>query len=275
MKRAAFGRWISVIPAISAKNPSTTWDLSQKFPRGGWECRYYANSPGVCSPLTSSRLPGRHAGGYNRAIGSSRYIVKLYDCALAAFDFVQDGPGAAHACNLEIDPALRHLLPLNMAAEPDDGELRRFLNTRRIPKNRAYIEAILEPFDLAAHDTKTIIDLTKGVSINDSYMVVAEDDATPFEDCNLFDNDFNVALQIVAYTGVVSEGDFADGLPSELTASGSFPKATTTTGAVLVEGRAIRSITIKATQLEQALIEATRKPSRRAGTTSLALSATE
>lgn len=154
-----------------------------------------------------------------------RYNIKLFDQTLAEFDYQQDGPGTAFACNLEINPETRHLLPLNMTAEPTNEELRRFLNTRRIPKNRAYIESILAPFGLESHDTKTIIDLTKGVSINDSYMVVAADDATTFDECNLFCNDFNVALQIAAYTGVASAGDFADGLPSELTASGSFPKA--------------------------------------------------
>ena len=156
---------------------------------------------------------------------TTRYSIKLFDQTLALFDFVQDGPGAAFPCHLEIDPATQHLLPMNLAAEPTDDELERFINTRRIPKGRTYIEELLATYEIAISDTKGIIDLTKGVSINDSYLVTKEEDETRFAECNLFDNDFNTALQITAYTGVVSEGAFGSGLPSELTASGSFPKA--------------------------------------------------
>ena len=158
-------------------------------------------------------------------MAEQRYLIKLYDQALAAFDFLQDGPGAAYPCHLEIEPSTRRLLPMNLAAEPTDDELGRFLNTRRIPKGRAYVEELLAAYGIVASDTKGIVDITKGVSINDSYMVVPENDPTPFEACNLYANDFDTALQIAAYTGVVSEGAFGSGLPSELTASGSFPKA--------------------------------------------------
>ena len=158
-------------------------------------------------------------------MGTTSYRIKLFDETLAVFEFEQDGPGAAYPCHIEIDEATRHLLPLNLMAQPTDDELARFLNTRRIPKNRAFAEAVLAPYGIAASDTKSIIDLTKGASINDSFLVTAFDDPTTFAECNLFDNDFNVALQIAAYTGVISEGALQAGLPSELTASGSFPKA--------------------------------------------------
>ncbi len=159
-------------------------------------------------------------------MASERYVIKLYDQAIASFDFVQNRRDPAYACNLEIDSAQRHLLPLNIAAEPTDDELSRFLASRRIPKNRAYAQLILEPYGISLENTKGIIDITKGTSINDSYLVVAEDDPIRFAECNLFENDFNVALQIAAYSGVVSH-DALDsrGIPSELTASGSFPKA--------------------------------------------------
>ena len=157
---------------------------------------------------------------------SKRYYIKLYDQAIAAFDFVQDRRDPAYACNLEIDEAHRHLLPMNIAAEPTDDELSRFLASRRIPKNRSYVQQILELYGISLDDTKGIIDVTKGASINDSYLVVAEDDPVAFSECNLFENDFNVALQIAAYSGVVSRDVLGShGLPSELTASGSFPKA--------------------------------------------------
>ena len=120
---------------------------------------------------------------------TTRYHIKLFDQALAAFDFVEDGPGAAYPCHLEIDEATRGLLPLNLMARPTDDELARFLNTRRIPKNRAFAEELLARYGITTSDTKGIIDLAKGASINDSYIVTAEGDPTTFAECNLFDND--------------------------------------------------------------------------------------
>lgn len=155
-----------------------------------------------------------------------RFLIKLFDQTLASFNYVSEGRNPAYACNLEIDPATRHLLPLNIAAEPTDDELMRFLGSRRIPKNRAYAAEILRPFGISLDDTKAVIELTKGASVNDSFLVVAEDDPATFRECNLFENDFNVALQIAAYTGTASRGVLDDrGLPSELTASGQFAKA--------------------------------------------------
>jgi len=155
-----------------------------------------------------------------------RYHIKLYNQPIAAFDLVRSGRDPWYACNLEIDPSCRHLLPLNIAAEPTDDELGRFLGSRRIPKNRAFAQEVLQPYGISLDDTKGIIDITKGTSINDSYLVLEENDPTTFSECNLFENDFNVALQIAAYSGVIS-GDAlrSGGVPSELTTSGSFPKA--------------------------------------------------
>lgn len=155
-----------------------------------------------------------------------RYHIKLYDEPIAAFDLVREGRNPWYACNLEVDSSKRHLLPLNIAAEPTDDELGRFLGSRRIPKNRTFAQEVLQPYGISLDDTKGIIDITKGASINDSYLVMAEGDPTTFAESNLFENDFNVALQIAAYSGVIS-GDAlrSGGVPSELTASGSFPKA--------------------------------------------------
>ena len=180
----------------------------------------------LVATLATSASHGMLYGRGDRRMKKQRYCIKLYDQPLAAFDFIRDGRNPWYACGLEIDPVRRHLLPLNIATEPTDDELGRFLGSRRIPKNRAFAEEILQPYKISLDDTKGIIDITKGTSINDSYLVVAENDPTTFSECNLFENDFNIALQIAAYSGIIS-GDAlrSGGMPSELTASGSFPKA--------------------------------------------------
>ena len=151
------------------------------------------------------------------------YYLKIYDTILAQFRY-EKTLGGFRACDLEIDPATSHLLPLNIMQAPNDVELNRFLESRRIPKGRVYLEEVLRPFGLAPTDTKGIIDLTRGVSVNDAYSVVPAGDDMKWETYNLFENDFDAILQVIAYTGSIPEGVIGSGRPSDLTPSGTFPK---------------------------------------------------
>lgn len=47
--------------------------------------------------------------------------------------------------------------------------------TGAIPKNRAFVDEILKTVGLSHNDTKGIIDVCKGLSLNDSYWVVPAD----------------------------------------------------------------------------------------------------
>ncbi|MDO4290880.1 MAG: hypothetical protein Q4C41_06600 [Eggerthellaceae bacterium] len=157
-------------------------------------------------------------------MGDARtYQLKIYDTPLAQFRFERTIAGF-RARGLEVDDAHAHLLPLNIMQAQNDVELDRFLSSRRIPKGRMYLENLLRPYGLNASDTKGIIDLSRGVSVNDAYSVVPAVDDIPYADYNLFENDFDEVLQIIAYTGVVPDGVVGNGRPSDLTLSGTFPK---------------------------------------------------
>lgn len=151
------------------------------------------------------------------------YHIKLYDRPLAQFQFAPTLTGFRAEC-LEVDSSALSLLPLNLAQVQNDIELVRFLESRRIPKGRAYLEEVLRPYGLAPSDTKGIIDLSRGVSVNDAYSVVPADDDIPYSQYNLFDNAFDEVLQVIAYTGVIPRGVVGAGRPSDLTPSGAFPK---------------------------------------------------
>lgn len=152
------------------------------------------------------------------------YEIRLFDRKIASFVFETNCFGESCAVGLRVEPEAERLLPLNMANCPNDIELRRFLDSRRIPKNRAYVERILAPFGLRASDTKGIIDVTKGMSLNDSYCVVHAGEAPCFDKYNLFENSFDTVLSIIAYTGRVPSSEVGSGIPSELSPSGTFPK---------------------------------------------------
>ena len=151
------------------------------------------------------------------------YKLKIYDTELAQFSFERTMTGF-RARGFQADDEYAHLLPLNLAAEPTDGELARFLESRRVPKGRVFLEEILRPYGLAPSDTKGIIDLSRGTSVNDAYSVVPVDDDIPYREYNLFENDFDEVLQVVAYTGVIPAAALGRGRPSDLTPSGTFPK---------------------------------------------------
>lgn len=151
------------------------------------------------------------------------YQLKLYDRPLAQFQFERTLTGF-RAGHLEVDPDAVPLLPLNLAQVQNDVELARFLESRRIPKGRAYLEEVLRPYGLAPSDTRGIIDLSRGVSVNDAYSVVPADDDIPYAEYNLFDNAFDEVLQVIAYTGAIPRGVVGTGRPSDLTPSGAFPK---------------------------------------------------
>ena len=98
--------------------------------------------------------------------------MKLYDRELARFSFEKTMTGF-RARGLEVDKASAHLLPMNMRQVQSDGELMRFLASRRIPKGRVFLEEVLRPYGLAPTDTKGIIDLSRGCSVEDIVTTVA------------------------------------------------------------------------------------------------------
>ena len=151
------------------------------------------------------------------------YSLKLYDTEIAQFRFVKTMAGF-RAQDLAVNGESMHLLPLNIMQARNDVELNRFLLSRRIPKGRIFLEEVLRPYGLSPSDTKGIIDLSRGASVNDAYSIVPAGDDIPYRDYNLFENDFDEVLQVIAYTGVVPAGILGGGRPSDLTPSGTFPK---------------------------------------------------
>ncbi len=85
------------------------------------------------------------------------------------------------------------------------------------------MEEILRTFGLSTGDTKGIIDVCKGLSLNDSYWIVPEGFEGKFADYNLYENRFSEILSLVAYTGVTAS-DAAFSTSPELTTNGMLPK---------------------------------------------------
>lgn len=152
----------------------------------------------------------------------SHYELRLYDTILMAFSLEEEGIEGLTAKIVSINDEYRELLPLDLPLS--DDELVLWLRRRVIPKNRAFVEEILQTLHLSANNTKGIIDVCKGLSLNDSYWIVPAGFEGTFAEYNLYENRFSEMLSLVAYTGAGQTAEAFTTSP-ELTTNGVLPKA--------------------------------------------------
>ncbi len=153
---------------------------------------------------------------------SNVYNLKLYNDTLLTFSLEEKGLEGLCAEIHSVREELKHLLPLDLVVT-NDGIIR-WLQKRVIPKNRAFVDEILKTLGLSINNTKGIIDVCKGLSLNDSYWVVPQEFEGHFEDFNLYDNRFSEVLSLVAYTGANASNRAFTTSP-ELTTQGMLRKA--------------------------------------------------
>ena len=104
-----------------------------------------------------------------------------------------------------------------------------FIEERKTEMNncyslRLYDDEILKTLGLSLNNTKGIIDVCKGLSLNDIYWVVPSDFSGTFKEYNLYENRFSEVLSLVAYTGVGTANQAFTTSP-ELTTQGMLRKA--------------------------------------------------
>jgi hypothetical protein len=127
------------------------------------------------------------------------FYLKQYDTVLLSFEILED-PLEGQKCRIhEIDEAHANLLPVGLK-KTDEG-LMSWLRSRIIPKNREYVDALLAKSGLSHNDTKGILQVCRGLSLNDSYWVVEEGFNGKYADSNLYEHDFVKVLSLIAYTG--------------------------------------------------------------------------
>lgn len=125
------------------------------------------------------------------------YSLKLYDEELLRFS-LKRGLGL-DAEIISVNEEKKHLLPPDLELTGDG--LIKWLDLRIIPSNREFVGEILSGMRLERGDIKGIIDVCKGLSLNDSYWVIPADSDLEFDKYNLYENDFAEILSLVAYTG--------------------------------------------------------------------------
>lgn len=154
-------------------------------------------------------------------IEKTKYILKQYDTPLLSFTMITDKLEGLKISNIKIIGE-KKLLPLDLIA--NNQGLSDWLKKRVIPKNRDHVNEILQSLGLTINDTKGIIDVCKGLSLNDSYWICDEDFKGSYKQYNLYENHFNNVLALIAYTGIYNTKRAFTTSP-ELTTHGMLPKA--------------------------------------------------
>lgn len=115
------------------------------------------------------------------------------------------------------------LLPLDLVDVTGEG-VNTWIKRRTVPKNRAYVNALLSSMGLSINRPIDIIKASKGLSLNDCYWVTEDGFDGNFDSYNLYENRFNRVLGLIAFTGYGSSN--VKGLTSspEFTTNGMLPK---------------------------------------------------
>ena len=150
------------------------------------------------------------------------YSLRLYDEELLTFSLRDGGLEGLKADILSVNENRKPVFPLDL--EWTGEGIIKWLERRVIPKNRAFVDEILKALGLSVNDTKGIIDVCKGLSLNDSYWVVPLGFAGSFKEYNLYENRFSNVLSLVAYTGIGQSRAVITTSP-ELTTNGMLRKA--------------------------------------------------
>ena len=149
------------------------------------------------------------------------YILKHFDTELIKFNMTLNGIAGL---SVEIIEFYNDKLLYPIDLEHTNNGLLKWLRRRVIPRNRAFVQSFLAKLGLNVNDTKGIIDICKGLSLNDCYWIVDETFDGTFDKYNLYDNKFSQVLSMIAYTGYGNtiRRDFAS--TPELTTGGVLAK---------------------------------------------------
>ena len=149
------------------------------------------------------------------------YELRHFDTPLLRFEAI-DSTYAAELNITWINEEKRHLFPLDL--ELDGDSLFKWLKHRTIPKNRAFVHNFLSKCGLNLNRPLSIIQVSKGLSLNDCYWVVEEGFEGTFAKYNLYENRFSKILALIAFTGYGSSIRTSLASCPEFTTNGMLPK---------------------------------------------------
>ena len=151
------------------------------------------------------------------------YTLKHFDKSLVTFRFISTPLSGSKIEIIAQQKENSRFFPLGLEINSDN--LLSWIKSRTIPKNREFVHKVLMELGLSLDNLEGIVSISKSLSLNDCYWIVEEGFEGKFKDYNLYDNDFNKTLSLLAYTGYASvkkEGFLSS---PEFTTNGMLAKA--------------------------------------------------
>lgn len=141
---------------------------------------------------------------------TKKFILKSKDIPLIKFQYKKqtiEDLGATYIFFLEsVNEEYRNLLPYSL--EETGLGLEKWISARKVPKNRQFVDEILSTLveKNSLKHPMDYIELSFGLSLNDSYWIVPDDGKKYlWKDFNLYNNKFSEILSLVAFTGYEKE----------------------------------------------------------------------
>ena len=157
------------------------------------------------------------------------YVLKLKDIPLVEFSLyvvyeeIFDTVVENYSIKINnVHQENKHLLPKKLSSNLTEEELLKWINRRKAPKNRQFVEKILSAIDDSDNPMK-YVDVSHALSLNDAYWITNDIMEYKWDELNLYSHPFDEALSYVAFTGYSQK---VSGLLSspEITSSGMLKK---------------------------------------------------
>ncbi|MBR3921668.1 MAG: HTH domain-containing protein [Kiritimatiellae bacterium] len=148
-------------------------------------------------------------------------ILKHRDKELLRFEWIE--PQGVRI--VSVNEKNRRFLPLDFKGEVSGENLWKWLSRRVVPRNRRNIDALMAATGLDARNVRGIIEICRGLSLNDVHWVVPNDFKGKWKDYNLYDNEFSHAIALTAFNGMGSSIESLDWISSpEFSTNGMLAK---------------------------------------------------
>lgn len=151
-----------------------------------------------------------------------QFVLKNKDIDILRFKIDEGMYGDYELTILETYNTSPTLYPIALK-NGDSEALLDWLKQRNIPKNRAFVNEILGSLELTRNDLNGILNIGKGLSLNDPYWVVEPEFKGEYKAYNLYDNAFNESISNIAFTGRGRNDEV--GNIAELSTNGTLNKA--------------------------------------------------
>ena len=173
----------------------------------------------------------------------NKYILQSKDIPLIKFSLYKfknfDFDIATDVYKLNIDKIFeehKQLFPKEFISSIDDIKLMSWIERRKAPKNRHFVDKILLSFEEDNNPLK-YVDISHALSLNDVYWIKSQYTNDKWKDFNLYEHPFDEVLQQVAFTGYSKKVSGVITSP-EITSKGALKKcwSNRTDGIYLIKG---------------------------------------